>query len=159
MKIGGVAVNGPKKTTLVLPRDEGNLVFYFVAVTDDAEFDKMYPEPEPPVTFNVKLQQNIKQFKDEGYIAKLVARNKIKNAWLMLQSIAPSNIEWDTVKLDDPSTFTNWDEDLRKAGLNLAELNAIYEYFGKANYVTDAMLDEARSSFLASQAAVQLPPQ
>lgn len=159
MKIGGVAVSGPKKVTLVLPRDEGNLVFYFVAVTDDGEFDKMFPEPEPPVTFNVKLQQNIKQFKDEGYIAKLIARNKIKNAWIMLQSIAPSNIEWDTVKLDQPDTFPNWETDLRKAGLSIQEVNAVYDHFGKANFVTEEMLDEARKSFLASQAVVPPPPQ
>lgn len=63
------------------------------------------------------------------------------------------------MKLDQPDTFPNWETDLRKAGLSIQEVNAVYDHFGKANFVTEEMLDEARKSFLASQAVVPPPPQ
>lgn len=159
MKIGAVPVTGPKKVTLILPREEGNLVFYFVAVTDDKEFDSIIPEPEPPSTFNVKTQLTVKNYNDVNYKDKVKARNKIKNAWVFLESIKPSQIEWDTVDLEKPDTWPNWEDDLRKAGFSIQEVNTVFDYFGKANFVTDEMLDEARKSFLASQAAEASPPQ
>jgi hypothetical protein len=157
MKIGGVALNGPKQVTLVLPRDDGDLVFKFVAVVDDDEFDKIYPEPVPPVTFNVKAQEKLPQLEDPGYKAKMAERAKARAAWIFLKSVEPSGIEWTTVKKEDPTTWSNWEADLRKAGMNIQEMNAIWSHFAKANFVTQEMLDEARKRFLASQAAEQLP--
>lgn len=151
MKIGGRVVDGPKKTMLVLPRDDGDIVFNFIAVVDDSEFDKIFPEPEPPSSFNVKLQQTIKRYDDPAYKAKNLARMKAKNAWVFLKSIAPSNIEWDTVNLEDPATWENWQTDLKAAGFSINEVNTIFDNFAKTNMVTESMLDEARNRFLASR--------
>lgn len=157
MKIGGRVVDGPKRMILVLPRDEGDIVFEFVAVVDDTEFEKRFPIPEPPKTYNVKLQQNILNTEDPKYKSQVQERIKLKNAWIFLQSIAPSNIEWDTVKLDQPETWTGWNNDLKNAGFSINEINTIFDYFVQANMVTESMIDEARKRFLASREAKQSP--
>lgn len=156
MKIGGRLIDGPKKVTLVLPRDEGDIVFNFVAVVDDSEFEKRFPVPEPPKVWKVKEQLHFFNTDDPSYKAQIRERIKIKNAWVFLESIKGSNIEWDLVKPDDPSTWDLWDKDLKQAGFSINEVNTIYEYFTRANMVTEGMLDEARNRFLASRAPV--PP-
>ncbi len=157
MKVGGIPINGPKRTTLVLPRDEGDLVFQFVAVSDDSEFAKLYPPPEPPKTFLVAKQATVPDYTDADYQRRLELHNKARNAWIFLQSIAPSNIEWDTVVLTDPNTFDNWDTDMKRAGLSLNEVNQVWKAYLKSNIISDEMLDEARSRFLASLAPVASP--
>lgn len=157
MKVRGRVVDGPKKVLLVLPRDDGDIPFQFVAVVDDSEFEKIIPEPEPPVTFNVKAQQNIKNYGDPGYKAKHLARIKLKNAWIFLKSIESSDIEWDTVKMDDPSTWENWQSDLKASGFSINEVNTIFDHFALANMVNEKMLDDARMRFLASGEKVPSP--
>lgn len=158
MKIGGRLIDGPKRVTLVLPRDEGDIIFHFVAVVDDSEFEKQFPVPEPPKIWKVKEQLHFYNYDDPGYKARSLDRARIKNAWVFLKSIEPSNIEWDTVKADDPTTWTEWDKDLKRAGFSINEVNAIFDHFSKANVVTDSMLNEARDRFLASREKERLLP-
>lgn len=154
MKVGGVAIDGPKQVILVLPRDNGDLVFKFVAVSDDEEFDKIFPAPEPPKTFITAEQRTSPDYNDEDYKRRMIEHRKARNAWVFLKSIAPSNIEWDLVKLHDPNTFDLWDKDFRRAGLSINEINRIWAAFNEANIVSDEMLNEARNRFLASQVPV-----
>lgn len=154
MKVGGVPIDGPKQVILVLPREKGDLVFKFIAVSDDEEFDKLFPAPEPPKTFLTEKQATVSDFNDADYKRRTVEHRKARNAWVFLKSIEPSNIEWDTVKMNDPNTFDLWDKDFRKAGLSINEINRIWAAFNEANIVSDEMLDEARSRFLASQVPV-----
>ncbi len=150
MRIGGVPVDGPKKTVLVIPRDDGDIVFKFVAVGDDAGFDKLIQPPVAPVSFNVKLQQKVTKTDDPGYQAALSQYYKLHSAWVFLQSIAPSEIEWDTVDLAKPETWTNWQADLKAAGFSLNEVNVIYAEFNRTNVLSEAMIQEARTRFLLS---------
>lgn len=156
MKVGGITIAGPKKTTVVLPRPEGDIPFHFVGVPDGDEFDAMFPEPEPPTQFNVKLQANIKQFTDVKYQERHADWVKAKTAWFFLKSIAPSNIEWDQVDLSKPETFVSWQKDFRAAGFNQAEINAIYSGFEETNMVTETLMAQARERFLRSQEAIPL---
>ncbi len=156
MKVGGIQIAGPKKTTVVLPRSEGDIPFHFVGVTDGEEFDKMFPEPEPPVEFNVKLQAKIKLYNDPKFLMKQAEWVKAKTAWFFLKSIESSNIEWETVDWSKPETFANWQSDFKKAGFNQAEVNRIYAGFEETNMVTEELMKQARERFLASQEAIPL---
>lgn len=155
MKVGGVPIDGPKKVVLVLPRDSGDLVFTFVAVTDDGEFDKLYPAPIPPKTFLTATQETKSDYDDADYQRRSLEHQRARNGWVFLKSIESSNIEWDSVKMSDPATFDKWDQDFRKAGLSINEVNHIWLHYLKANVLTDDMLNEARNRFLASQVPVQ----
>lgn len=156
MRIGGRAVTGPKKKTVVIPREDGDFVFHFVAVLDDDAFNAMYPVPEPQKTYNVKLGQTIANTETADYKAKLKARAEARMSWLFLESVKASNIEWDLVKLDDPSTFHQWPDDLKAAGFSIQEVNAIYSGYTETNWITEEMLKEARDRFLASQGQAAL---
>lgn len=156
MKVGGIQILGPKKVTVVLPRPEGDIPFHFIGVSDGEEFDKMFPEPQPPVTFNVKLQASIKQFNDPKYLERQGQWVQAKTAWFFLKSIEPSNIEWTTVNLSDPETFANWQADFKNAGFNQAEVNRIYSGFEETNMVSEELMRQARERFLASQEAIPL---
>jgi hypothetical protein len=158
MRIGGRTVAGPKTGLLVIPREDGDIVFKFVGVTNDSGFEEICPPPKPPRKHVVKLETTIDDYDDPNYIVKRREWDMAKTEWIFLQSIAPSNIEWDSVKMDDPSTYKNWRDDLKNAGFSINEVNTVYDTFFATNILTDKMLNEARSRFLASQeATAQLP--
>jgi len=103
LKIGGRVIDGPKEGILVLPRDDGDIVFRFVAITDDSDYEKINPAPKPPKVWKVKLGQTIEDVEDPVYKKKMQEWGTNKTNWVFLQSVAPTNIEWDSVKADDPS--------------------------------------------------------
>ncbi len=154
MKIGGKTIDGPKTALLVLPRESGDIVFKFIAVTNDDEFDKLCPRPLPPKTMKVGIGI-VENVEDDKYREQLAQRGAMKQDWFLLKSLAPSNIEWDTVKPDDMHTWANWQTDLKAAGFSVAEVNTIFSKFVETNMITDDMLAEARQRFLASQQAAQ----
>jgi hypothetical protein len=155
MKIAGKVINGPKEALLVLPRQDGDIAFRFVAVLDDDDFQKLCPRPTPPKSMKpgVGIIENVE---DPKYKAAVEERGELRSDWFFLQSIKPSEIEWEMVKLDDPSTWKLWREELKKAGFNMQERDRIYVTFLETNTVSDGMVDEARARFLASQQAKAL---
>lgn len=159
LSIGGRVVDGPKKKLLVIPRDEGDVAFHFIAILDDADFLKVYPQPVPPRTFKPKLQATIDNVEDPAYKVRLSTWQDAKGDWFFLKSIEPSKIEWQSVKMDDPSTYRNWRNELKEAGFSIAEINQIYATFAETNMVTEEMLEDARKRFLALQAVEALAQQ
>lgn len=150
LKIGGIEIAGPKTKLLVIPRDGFDIPFKFVAVTDDTLFETLCPPIEVPKVLKPG-QGKVEDPSNLGYQAKVVERGNRRESWYVIQSLRPSNIEWVTVKADDPSTWTNWRQDLRDAGFSVLEINTLYATFLETNMVTDEMLSEARNRFLASQ--------
>lgn len=158
LKIGGRTVEGPKQGLLVLPRDDGDIVFRFIGITDDSEFEKICPAPKPPRIKDIKKGQTYDNVEDPNFKKKREEWANIKMAWYFLKSSAPSNIEWPSVNMEDSSTYQNYKKDLVEAGFTVGEVNTIYGKFIEVNMVTDDMLTEARNRFLASQEPEQSPP-
>lgn len=150
--IGGKLADGPKKKLLVIPRDSGDIVFHFVAIIDDDAFDALVPAPIAPRMFVTKLQQTINNIEDPDYKQRMVDRFAIRQDWFFLNSVAPSNIEWERVKLEDPSTYSHWRGELKDAGFSINEVNTIWGTFMECNVLSEDMMNEARNRFLASQA-------
>jgi len=75
----------------------------------------------------------------------------------VIRSLEPSEIEWDTVKPDDPRTWANWDKDLINGGLTQIETNRVLGLVLEANALDEAKLAKAREVFLAGQAP--MPPE
>lgn len=154
IKIGNVTVDGPKKTLLVLPRQEGDVVFKFIAVTDDDEFDKICPPPKAAITRRTD-GSSYENVEDPKYKEQVKNRSDQRFEWFFLKSIEPSAIEWQTVKMEDPYTYASWRKELGDAGFSIREVSIIHDKFLETNILTDKMLDEARQRFLASQQADQ----
>lgn len=146
MKIGGVLVTAPKEEILVIPRGDDAIVFKAIAVPDMEEFHALCPEPKPSGKF-VK-GEFVPDEDSPDYKAALVNYNMKRLAWMVIQTLKPSEIEWDTVQESNPRTWTNWEKDLRKAGLTQVEVNRVTQLVMDANSLNEDKLTKAREVFL-----------
>jgi hypothetical protein len=150
MKIGGLEIKGPNQEVLVLPRGEQQIIIRAQSVLDMDTFDKLCPEPKAP---GKRTRDGfIPNHDDPGYKDILNMYQAKRLAYLVIQSLKPSDIEWDTVKEDDPSTWDNYLTDLKAGGLSNIEVNRIIVCVMQANSLDEKKLDEARKFFLAGQA-------
>jgi len=147
MKIGGVDPKSlPSEEYLVLPRGESRIVFIAKGLPDMDEFHAMVPEPKAPG----KLTSSgyVPNTGDPGYLSVLNEYQKRRLAYIVVKSIEPSLVEWDTVKLDVPATWANWEADMKLSGLTQIECNRVLNLALQANSLDDAKLKAARESFL-----------
>jgi hypothetical protein len=149
MKIGGREVKGLTEEILVLPRLDGDVVFRARAVSDMKTFNKMCPMPKAPSMLVAGgFQSNVK---DAGYLAQLNRHSELRLAYLMIKSLEPTGIEWDTVKMDDPNTWSNWEIDLSSAGFTDVEIQRVTVCVMQANSLDEGKLARAREAFLLGQ--------
>lgn len=154
MKIGGVDPSTlPNKIPLVLPRGDTQIVFWAQGIPDFDEFNKLCPEPVPPMKVTPRGPEPDVQA--GGYVASMAEYNKRFSAYLVVRSLAPSEIEWDTVDMDQPGSWDNWREDLKNSGFIQAELNQIQALVYEANALDTNKLETARANFLAGQRGQQ----
>ena len=147
MKIGGVELTGPAEEVLVLPRLEGNdIVIRAQAVMDMDAFEVLCPAPKPP---GIRTKDGWKpNDKDESYKQRVTKHGELRFAYMVLQSLKPSEIEWEKTNIDDPSTWSNWDDELKQAGISGTEVNRIIVCVMQANALDETKLKEAREVFL-----------
>lgn len=147
MKINGIEVQGPAEEVLVLPRPTANdLVFRAVAVTDMSGFERLCPDPKPKSRL---VAGGWKEWVDDpAYLESIQKHGQLRFAWILLRSLAPSNIEWDTVDGNQPSTWLNWEADLKAAGLSQTEVNHVINCVASANSLNEQKLEAARQNFL-----------
>lgn len=146
MKIGGVEVNGPAEEVLVLPRMNGDLVFRAKAITDNREFERLCPEPKAkPVLKAGGWQKNTD---DPTYKQQLADYSEARWNYTVIKSLEPSEIGWERVQLDKPSSWKEWEKELLDAGLSTIEVNRITVLVMQANALDERKLEAARESFL-----------
>lgn len=147
MKIGGVEVKGPAEEVLVLPRPTAeDIVFRARAVLDMTHFNAMCPEPKPRkmiVAGGVKEDD-----RSPSYLADCQKHAQLRFAYIAIKSLEPSDIEWETVVMDKPDTWENWEKELRDAGLSSIEVNRVVICVMQANSLDEGKLEAARESFL-----------
>jgi len=156
MKVGSVEVSGVHEQVLVLPRGEKKLVFRARGITSFEEFNKLCPMPEAPTMMKRidNKMQRVPNNNDPIYKAKLVDWATKRANWMVLKTLEPSNIEWDTVKMDQPDTWGNYINELEK---NFADSEAIkiMELAQEVNGIDERKLKEARESFFLEQAQAE----
>lgn len=151
MRIGGVEVK-PNEEILVLPRSGADdIIIRAKAVKINEEFEKRSPEPTPP---NVRTKDGSKpDYKDENYNQALSIRDSLRFNFLVIKSLEPSEIEWEEVDMDVPSTWSKWPKELIEAGLSEIEVSRIANAVMAANSLDEEKIEEARKSFLHGQGA------
>jgi hypothetical protein len=156
MKIAGI---DPKtlcsEVILVLPRGEQNIVFKAVGLKDMEEFNALCPLPKPPG----KMTRDgwVPNENDPTFQQVVGEWGKKRLGYIVTRSLAPTEIEWDTVRLEDPRTWANWDKDLVEGGLTQIEANRVLGLVLEANSLDEAKLAKAREVFLRGQAP--MPPE
>jgi hypothetical protein len=149
MKIGGIEVKGPNEELLVLPRGDQQIVIRARAVLDMETFEKLCPEPKPP---GKRTKDGfVPNPDDPGYKSVLEAYQNKRLAYLVIKTLEPSEIEWTTVNIDNPSTWTNYMKDLHDGGLSNIEINRVIVCVMQANALDEKKLEEARKLFLRGQ--------
>ena len=147
MKIGGNEVAGPAEEILVLPRLHcEDIVIRARAVMDMDACEALCPAPKPP---GKRTKDGWKPNpKDKTYLERIERQAEQKFAYTIVKSLEPSEIEWEKVKEDDPSTWLSWRDELADAGLSNTELNRIVVCVMQANALDENKLEEARANFL-----------
>jgi hypothetical protein len=154
MKIGGIdPTTMPTEVVLVLPRGEKEIVFRARGVPDYEDFIKLCPEPKPS-KINKPKEGWIDNVEEPGYKDMMRTYGLKRLAWLIINSLEPSDIEWEEVDLDNPSTWIGWEKEMRKSGFSQVECNRIQSLVLEANCLDEDKLDKARENFLLGQQPV-----
>lgn len=154
MKIGGIDPKTlPTEEFLVLPRGEEQIVFRARGVPNYDEFNALCPEPKAPV-INRAGQGWVPNTDEPGYKDMMKTYAQKKMAWMVIKSLEPSDIEWEKVSLDDPSTWIGWDQEFIANGFTMVECNRIQHLAFEANCLDEDKLEKARESFLRGQEPV-----
>ena len=154
MKMHGKIVQVPIEETIVIPRQSGNLVFKARPVIDWSDHEKLDPQPEPPVIQrpNQPAQKNVENPKYKKQFASWANR---RWDWMILDSLSPSEIEFETVQKDKPETWENWRKEMSDAGLVPNEIERIEALVLTACRLDQTKIDAATEAFLADQARIQ----
>lgn len=158
MKLGGRQISERNIETVVIPRGSGeDIVFRAQAVLDFDEFDTICKRPKP----KIKLLRGNKKQEDinaPDYQQALEHYAKQRISWIVLKSLeATPDLEWDTVSLQDPSTWQKFEDELKASGFSIPEIGRIINTCMQANCLDDEKLDKAREDFLASLLEVPDP--
>ena len=153
MKIHGKKIEGVNVEIIPIPRPDGDIIFKAEGVKDFTAFEKMCPEPMPPMKI-VKGGRKEYNLEDPAYKAQVQIHSEKKIAWMVLESLkATDGLEWETVNLGDHHTWTEWSKELRDSGLSVIEVQRIQTGVFTANCLNEAKLEEARKNFLQGQEA------
>ena len=154
MKFKGQTIEGPSSEVLVIPKGDMNVVFEAQMVADYAEFEKLCPEPQPKTKLVPGTADPIPMIDEPNYMEEVKKWGGLKTDWMILKSLeASKDIEWGTVKMDDPSTYANWRTELEAAKFSNVEILEITRLVIKANGLSTERMEEATESFLAERAA------
>ena len=148
MKIGGVEVTTSEEV-LVLPRAMGDDIVIVAVAADMENFEDMYPKPQLPKRI---VRGGVEDDVDSpAYVAALESWGNRRFEYLVLKSLEPSKIEWETIDMDKPNTWKNWSKELQEAGFASTECNRIVNCVLTANSLNEAKLRIARERFLRGQ--------
>ena len=150
MKINGKTISKPKNEIVVIPRDEEDFVFEVQAVLDFKQFEAVCPEPQPVTKTNQKTGQSVKNTSHPVYTEALKKYNENRINFMIIQSLsATAGLEWDKVDLSDPSSWKEYEGELRDCGLTEYEMSLIVRAIMKVNGLSEEIYNEAKKRFLA----------
>lgn len=153
MILKGKRLQEPNKTIIVIPRgDDDAIVFTAQAVLDMKQFEDLCPEPKAPLIM-MKGGEKRMDVEDPRYIQAINERHEKRIAYIILKSLeATPELQWETVSISDPDSWSKYDQELKDSGFSQVEIQRIVVGVLEANSLSQAKIDRARESFLAGQA-------
>lgn len=151
MKIKGKKIEGPNEAIIVIPRSTGNdIILKARAVLDMGVFDKMCPMPVPPQRM-LAGGRMVPNLKDKGFLQQIDKHSTQRLSWIILTSLeATEGLEWEKVKLDDPSTWEEFRVEMKESGFADIEINRVIAECINVNALNEDKIEEARDRFLAT---------
>ena len=158
MKIGGKTVTKVNEEIIVIPRKVNgiseDIVLRAGAILSYKDFEQLCEVPKPPV---IILPNNDKRLKtdDPKYKEAMTDYAEKKLGFMIIKSLENTpDLVWDTVDINDPSTYKNYDKELRDAGFSELEYVRIINGVMSACGMDQSKIDEAMKRFLAIQEKV-----
>lgn len=151
MKIFDKKIEGPNVELIVIPRggDKKDIIFQAGAIMDYGPFDKMCPEPKPPMKIMGKTGKKEYNLDDAGYIVQRDRWTEQKVAWIVIESLKSTpGLTWDRVNPLNPKTWTLYADELKESGFSHAEVQRIINGAFTANCLNEQRVEEARANFL-----------
>jgi len=149
MKMNGKTFAAPTGT-VVIPRDTGNVVFQVQGVTSFDEFESLVKEPVAP-TIRARGKPDIVDKTDPAYVEAVADYGKMRIAYIVIRSLEPTpGLEWESLSIEDPSTWQTWDKELAKAGFTPFEIQYLIGEIMAVNGLGEDRYKDAKASFLAS---------
>jgi len=153
MKLQGKTKLPPNREIVVFPHQDGESVFVAETVSDYVEFNKLCPEPQAPVKMFPGGEKQI-DVTNPDYLKKRTDWAEKRMDYMAIKSLQPTeDLEFETVKLNDPETYKNWKKELKDFGFNDYQTNMIHGAILDANSLNVEKLEAARESFLARTGA------
>lgn len=161
MKTRGRKLEGPASILLVFPRGEGRepVKLEVIAVLDRSDFEKLLPETLPPVKVKRGGEKEL-DFNDKNYKLAAASRSEMYTLWLGIKSLYspseveggdPEPVEWEIVDVNDPSTWSKYEDELIQSGFSDMERRRIAAAVWEVNTLSESTMKEARDSFLVSR--------
>lgn len=155
MKINGRTYNQLREDYVVFPRPDGDIVLKLRPVLDDEKHLQLDPVPAPPKV-HLPNGQTKSNPEDREYLELLGQWSSRKTHWYFIETLRSSeNLEWETVKYDEPLTWPNWVKEMREAQFNENEISYLMSKIIDINCLNQKALDEARERFLAKMGSQQ----
>lgn len=151
MKIKGKTIEAPKPVDVIIPRAGGDdLYLKCAAVIDFTPFEKVCPEPRPPMVMKPG-QGSFPDATDRGYLERLAEYQQRRTDWMFITSLSATiDLTWDTVDINDPSTYGNIHTEMEKV-LTPSQINRVIGGIMEANVPTPERQKEAMARFQRSQ--------
>lgn len=148
MKFAGQEINIPNIRTIVIRRPTGEKFEFTLGPADIDKFNEVLPPPKPRIMTKAggeKVElRNESKFKEEEK-----KHDDYRSQWVLLESLKyTKELEFETVKEDDPETWQNWREEFKKAGFTFMEIGRIMQEAMLANSITEEAIEEAEKDFL-----------
>jgi hypothetical protein len=151
MKIKGRKLDKPQVEVCVIPRHDGDIVFKAQPVVDFTDFVALCPMPQAPVILKRGGTES-RDVEDKDYKAALDKWAEQRTDWMIIKSLqATEELEWETVNVSDPSTWSNFRLEFEKSGLTGIEVNAVISIVIDACGLNQKKIEEATKRFLAGQ--------
>jgi hypothetical protein len=131
---------------VVFQRPGGLVGFYAQPCWNFDEFNEHYPQPVPASVVYTPAGQK-PDYKDPQYLQDCDKRDVARYGFMLAESLAPSNIVWDSLDVDDYKTFANVPDELRQS-LSHVEHAAVMRLVDEANALDADKLEALSSRFL-----------
>lgn len=149
MKYKGKKLEGRNTDVLVLMRGKDRIVFKAQAIENYDDFEKLCPVPEPPIKL---LPGGIKEpnVNDKNHLKRMDDYATNKTDFTILKSLEiSSDLEWEQVKIQEPTTWHFWKKELKESGFTDIEILRIVQLCTRVNCLDNELLDKAKEDFLA----------
>lgn len=150
MRVRGKTVTAPPPINCDIYRGPEKITFVCNAVLDYKNFDDLVPVPKPPL-ITKRGGATSRDTSDANFLEKVHRYATLRTAYLVITSISSTpDLEWDTVKLDDPETWLKYEDELRSF-LSEPEMERLTKAVMEANSPTETRQSEALDRFTPSQ--------